>query len=62
MTQDAGRVAVQRVNDHVEVVHVDNPDAVLEVPRRDWETFTTAVKSGAFDLETLKRGVEESVT
>ncbi|MEO3868622.1 hypothetical protein ABGB18_07320 [Nonomuraea sp. B12E4] len=61
MTQDAGRVAAKRINDHVEVVHVDNPGAVLEVPRRDWERFTAAVKSGAFDLEALHREAEEHV-
>jgi hypothetical protein len=61
MSQDASRVAAKRINDHVEVIHVDNPDAVLEVPRRDWEGFTAAVKSGAFDLETLNREAEENV-
>ncbi|MEW9548208.1 hypothetical protein [Nonomuraea sp. NPDC050783] len=61
MTHDAGRVAAKRINDHVELVHVDNPDLVLEVPRRDWEAFVTAVKSGAFDLRTLEREAEENV-
>ncbi|MFI7613693.1 hypothetical protein E1286_33900 [Nonomuraea terrae] len=61
MTQDAGRVAAKRINDHVELVHADNPDAVLAVPRLEWEAFTAAVKSGAFDLETLNRQAEESL-
>ncbi|GAA3534125.1 hypothetical protein GCM10022419_011860 [Nonomuraea rosea] len=61
MTEDASRVAAKRINDHVEVIHVDNPDTVLEVPRRDWERFTAAVKSGAFDLETLNREAAENV-
>ncbi|MEU6714318.1 hypothetical protein ABZ897_22865 [Nonomuraea sp. NPDC046802] len=61
MTQDANRVAAKRINDHVELIHMDNPDSVLEVPRRDWEAFTTAVKSGAFDLETLNRQAQESL-
>jgi hypothetical protein len=61
MTQDAGRVTAKRINDHVEIVHGDNPDLVFEVPRRDWEAFTTAVKSGAFDLRTLEREAEENV-
>ncbi|GAA3674959.1 hypothetical protein GCM10022224_044110 [Nonomuraea antimicrobica] len=60
MTPDSGRVAARRINDHVELFHVDNPEAVLDVPRRDWEAFTTAVKSGAFDLETLNRQAEEN--
>ncbi|GAA2840056.1 MULTISPECIES: hypothetical protein [Nonomuraea] len=60
MSHDASRVAAKRINDHVEVIHADNPDTVLEVPRRDWEAFTAAVKSGAFDLETLNRQAEES--
>ncbi|WP_188189984.1 hypothetical protein [Nonomuraea sp. SYSU D8015] len=61
MTHDAGRVAAKRINDHVELVHVDNPDVVFEVPRHDWEAFTTAVKSGAFDLRTLEREAEDHV-
>ncbi|HEX4814607.1 MAG TPA: hypothetical protein VFV66_17845 [Nonomuraea sp.] len=61
MTHDAGRVAAKRINDHVELVHDSNPDAVLEVPRHDWEAFTTAVKSGAFDLRTLERQAAENV-
>ncbi|MGP3929003.1 hypothetical protein [Nonomuraea sp. KM88] len=61
MTYDAGRVAAKRINDHVEVIHVDHPGTVLEVPRRDWESFTAAVKAGAFDLETLERAREENV-
>ncbi|WP_111178390.1 hypothetical protein [Nonomuraea aridisoli] len=61
MTQDAGRVAAKRINDHVELVHADHPDVVLNVPRLDWEAFTAAVKSGAFDLETLNRQAEESL-
>ncbi|KAB8195964.1 hypothetical protein FH608_010845 [Nonomuraea phyllanthi] len=61
MTQDAGRVEAKRINDHVELVHADNPDTVLEVPRRDWEPFIAAVKSGAFDLETLNRQAAERV-
>ncbi|GAA3212499.1 MULTISPECIES: hypothetical protein [Nonomuraea] len=61
MTQDAGRVAAKRINDHVEIIHEDNPDLVLEVPRRDWVAFTAAVKSGAFDLEALHREAEEHV-
>ncbi|GAB2910312.1 hypothetical protein ACFMQL_25245 [Nonomuraea fastidiosa] len=60
MTPDASRVAAKRINDHVEVVHVDHPDVVLEVPRRDWEAFTAAVKSGAYDLDVLPRVAEES--
>ncbi|WP_406673232.1 hypothetical protein WBK31_24655 [Nonomuraea sp. N2-4H] len=60
MTPDASRVAAKRINDHVEVVHVDHPDVVLEVPRRDWEAFTAAVKSGAYDLDVLSRVAEES--
>ncbi|MGN9841141.1 hypothetical protein ACTMTI_23745 [Nonomuraea sp. H19] len=60
MTHDAGRVAAKRINDHVELVHANNPDLVLEVPRLDWEAFTMAVKSGAFDLATLERQAEEN--
>ncbi|MFG2072344.1 hypothetical protein SAMN05421874_101276 [Nonomuraea maritima] len=62
MTRDVGRIAAKRINDHVELVHEDYPDTVLFVPRRDWEAFTAAVKSGAFDLETLNRQAEESLT
>ncbi|MBE1591745.1 hypothetical protein ACFPOI_14460 [Nonomuraea angiospora] len=61
MSQVAGRVEAKRINDHVELIHVDHPDAVLEVPRRDWESFTAAVKAGSFDLETLNRLAEENV-
>ncbi|MED7926154.1 hypothetical protein SMD20_18000 [Nonomuraea sp. LP-02] len=61
MTQDAGRVAAKRINDHVELVHADHPELVFEVPRRDWEAFTTAVKSAAFDLGTLERLAKENV-
>ncbi|NUP03228.1 MAG: hypothetical protein HOV96_17010 [Nonomuraea sp.] len=53
-------VKVCRINDHVELIHEDVPDVVLEVPRRDWEQFLEAVKSGAFDLEVLPRKAAES--
>jgi hypothetical protein len=60
MTVDGCRVTAKRLNDHVEVVHVDHPDVVLDVPRRDWPAFVEAVKAGAFDLETLERQAAEN--
>ncbi|NRQ32908.1 hypothetical protein HII36_13805 [Nonomuraea sp. NN258] len=50
-----GRVTARRINDHVEVLHTGDENTVLEVSRHDWERFTTAVKAGVFDLETLNR-------
>lgn len=60
MTEDSSRVAARRINDHVELIHSGSPDTVLEVPRLEWPAFTQAVKSGAFDLETLEREAAES--
>ncbi|MER7503545.1 hypothetical protein [Nonomuraea pusilla] len=55
----AGRVTARRTNDHVELVHADRPDIVLDVPRRDWPAFVEAVKAGALDLEVLNRAAQE---
>jgi hypothetical protein len=60
MTDDSSRVAAKRINDHVEIVHSDSPDVVLEVPRHDWPAFTEAVKAGVFDLEVLEDDAAQS--
>jgi hypothetical protein len=62
MTEDSGRVAARRINDHVELFHGDSPDMVLEVPRLEWPAFTKAVKEGAFDLEILEREAAKTRT
>jgi hypothetical protein len=58
---DDVRVTATRINDHVEIVHDDRPDVVLEVPRHDWQRFTEAMKAGAFDLDALPRKSTENV-
>ncbi|GGS64482.1 hypothetical protein ACIBIZ_22025 [Nonomuraea spiralis] len=57
---DDVRVKACRINDHVELIHDSAPDVVLEIPRRDWQDFLEAVRSGAFELEILPRKAEEN--
>ncbi|MDR8410969.1 hypothetical protein [Nonomuraea sp. 3-1Str] len=39
----SNRVVARRLNDHVEIHHVDRPDVVLEVPRKDFADLIAAV-------------------